>query len=74
MRQLLDHLVRLGRRRIGIIIGQSNPAACTDDRMRGYLSGVAEHNLDQDAGIDLQRNARSGNGGRRRSDATGPKA
>lgn len=60
MRQLLDHLVRLGRRRIGIIIGQSNPAR-TDDRMRGYLSGVADHNLDQDAGLicsvmhDLER-------------------
>jgi LacI family transcriptional regulator len=48
MRRLLDHLVGLGHRRIGLIIGQSN-AMRVDDRMRGYLAGVAEHHLDDDA-------------------------
>ncbi|MFZ1771930.1 MAG: substrate-binding domain-containing protein [Caldilinea sp.] len=50
MRQLLDHLVKLGRRRIGLIVGQSD-AGRMDDRMRGYLAGIAEHDLERDESL-----------------------
>lgn len=50
MRALVGHLAELGHRRIGLIIGQSDPTQM-DNRMRGYLAGVAEYGLAQDANL-----------------------
>lgn len=50
MHALVGHLAKLGHRRIGLIIGQSDPGQM-DNRMRGYLAGVADHNLAEEADL-----------------------
>ncbi len=44
MRAMVKHLVQIGHRRIGFIIGHELPARI-GERMRGYLAGLAECDL-----------------------------
>ncbi|HVO42995.1 MAG TPA: substrate-binding domain-containing protein [Aggregatilineales bacterium] len=47
IRQMVDHLVRRGRRRLGFISGNN------DSRRRGYTEGVGAHGLPADSGLNL---------------------
>jgi len=47
MRQMVDHLVKHGYRRLGFITGRD------DSRLHGYVEGVQAHDLPREAGLCL---------------------
>ncbi|MBA4495347.1 LacI family DNA-binding transcriptional regulator [Paenactinomyces guangxiensis] len=48
--KVVDHLVSLGHRRIGFISGPLN-VIISRDRLKGYVSGLKKHGLEQDSSL-----------------------
>lgn len=51
--EMTQHLIGLGHRRIGFIIGNPNQTASAE-RLAGYRAALAEAGLDEDAGLIVQ--------------------